>query len=171
MTKYIHILLGLILFTVGCDNNFSIDSKAPSTQEKNLASNAIPKEETKKTVIKFEDIYSSKIKIGMTPDEIKKMFGTPNGEVNATIGMGQTVWCYDVEAVRDYRFEATRDQLDVVGLENGKIKAQIFVTFDKNQKVNVLYMGYIESLDGKNYTIFTKYLNEAPKELKTGEFQ
>lgn len=82
------------------------------------------------------------MKVQLTQDQVKGMFGDRYVEVIDAVSGEWKVWRYDVMPINGYKFEETESKIDVEGLKSQKVKGQVFVTWRPDGKLmSIVYYG------------------------------
>lgn len=95
---------------------------------------------TEKQVINVDltaTVVKEKLKLGMSKEEVKNLLEV-DYDAEVTSSMNDTkMWRYDFGKKEGYTFTApdNMDEVDIQGLEDGSLKSQLFVEFDKEEKV------------------------------------
>ncbi|WJH36619.1 copper amine oxidase N-terminal domain-containing protein [Paenibacillus sp. CC-CFT747] len=86
-----------------------------------------------------------RVTIGMDESEVKKLLGEPSVE-RTNDDSQQAVWRYDLSPVEGYTYEDLH-KIDVTGLEQGKIKAQLIMHWSDEGQVDRTALWYKTSED------------------------
>jgi len=95
---------------------------------------------TEKQVINVDltaTVVKEKLKLGMSKEEVKNLLEV-DYDAEVTSSMNDTkMWRYDFGKKEGYTFTApdNMDEVDMQGLEAESLKSQLFVEFDKEEKV------------------------------------
>ncbi|HZG82758.1 MAG TPA: hypothetical protein VEZ13_18535 [Brevibacillus sp.] len=95
---------------------------------------------TEKQVINVDltaTVVKEKLKLGMSKEEVKNLLEV-DYDAEVTSSKNDTkMWRYDFGKKEGYTFTApdNMDEVDIQGLEDGSLKSQLFVEFDKEEKV------------------------------------
>lgn len=82
---------------------------------------------------------------GVDGNYVKGLLGEPS--VERTIDDSQqAVWRYDISPIQGYKYD-NLDEIDVKGLEQGDIKAQIFIHWSNEGKVEKIALWYTNDND------------------------
>src|SRR5690242_19915065 len=89
---------------------------------------------------------------GVDENYVKGLLGEPNVE-RTDDDLHQAVWRYDISPIQGYSYE-NLDKIDVNGLDQGKIQAQLFVYWSNEGKVDKVALWFTD----KDKRIYTYYL-------------
>jgi hypothetical protein len=91
---------------------------------------------------------------GVDGKYVKSLLGEPSVE-RTNDDSQQAVWRYDISPIQGYEYDDL-NKIDVKGLEQGYIKAQLLVHWSNEDKVAKIELWYTD----KDKHIFTYYLNQ-----------
>lgn len=127
-----------------------IQKNPPITEDKTEENTEEAPEEGKPeapiTQVEKEEVTLNFIKekliIGMTTDQVYSILGTPS------VGDQTELWRYDIGTSNDYSFISQgEDHIDSEGLINGKLKLQLFISWDSHKTLNKISVAYYDPAD------------------------
>jgi hypothetical protein len=118
-----------------------------------------------KKINEYINQLKSKLKIGISHDEVVKLFGQNYYKVG--VGDGPLSYCYryDILSENGYNFNIPFDDVDIKGIINRKVNIVFFAMFSAQDKVDTYVIYY---LNPENNNVFEYRLNNDGK-AKTSE--
>lgn len=100
------------------------------------------------------EFVKTKLKEPLTQEQVKKLLGDKYAKVASAMDNAQ-VWRYDIEPKDGYKFESPDDSVDIEGIEKKKLKAQLFITWDKEaKKTDGASFAYLDEKKNKIYNYY-----------------
>jgi hypothetical protein len=97
-------------------------------------------------------IIQYRLNVGNDQKYVKELLGEPTAE-RTNDDKQQAVWRYDISAAHGYQYNGLN--IDIKGLQQGNINAQLIVNWSKEGKVNKIELWYTQ---GKDRQIYTHYV-------------
>jgi hypothetical protein len=98
-----------------------------------------------------------KLKVGQDQNHVKSILGEPSTNI-IDDKKQEEWWRYDISAKPNYKFnQGQKHDIDINGLENGDLDAQLYINWSKDKKIQLIALGYTQGQDKKR-RIYLNYV-------------